>query len=203
MNAAHLTRLWTAVGLLLLFYALNSWIAGQGGQPILDAKLIVNEPVTSALIALVICPPLLVVLCWVGILFARLPDTGTGWHQRLPVIGLPGLLTGSIEGRLYQAFFLLVMIGLPCAALIYFLTQVLSARVFQQPGGAELGVLDPVDLHTLWSGAYWDDGYRLGESLEKSVTWFPVVEPIVIGIILLITTAHVIAFLWNLFRAPS
>jgi hypothetical protein len=118
----------------------------------------------------------------------------------MPVIGLEGLDTGSREGRLYQGFFLLLLIAVPAAALIYFTVQVLSAHVFdRQNSAAELGALDPVSLSTVLSGPYWDDRFRLGESADKAVTWFPVLEPMILTLLVAIAAWQVVAFLRVLF----
>lgn len=166
MTRVHLTRLWLAVGLVLLFYAVNSWVAGQGGKPILNMDLIDDRPVTSALIAIFVCTVLLTLLCWIGIAFARkLPQAGA-WHRRMPVIGLEELDTSSPEGKAYQAFFLIVLIGVPVAALIYFTAQVMGAHVFDRDDIAApaMAPLDPVSLGTILSGGYWHDRFRIGEN---------------------------------------
>ena len=39
MTLQQLSKIWTVVGLFLLYYAMNSWIVVQGGQEIFGAKL--------------------------------------------------------------------------------------------------------------------------------------------------------------------
>lgn len=200
MTPAHLTRLWLAVGLVLVFYSTNSWIAGQGGKPVLDMDLIDDRPVTGALIAIFVCTVLLTLLCWIGIAFARKAPQASGWHARMPVIGLEGLDTASPEGKTYQRFFLTLLIGLPVAALVYFTDQVMGARVFDHDmPGARLQPLDPVSLSTIFSDGYWDHRFRIGEDAEKAVTWFPVLEPMLIGLLLLLAAVSVLLFLRVLF----
>lgn len=203
MTAAHYSRLWLAVGLVLVFYSLNSWIAGQGGKPIFNIELVDDRPVASALIALPICAVLLTLLCRIGVRFAKASPRARVWHQRMPLVGLEGVRTGSPEGRLYQGFFLLVFVGLPTAALVYFADRVRKAKVFDTENGcAEMAPLDPVPLGTMLSWPYWDDRYRLGRDMQDAVTWFPVLEPIVLGILLALALWNVARLLYVLFAPP-
>jgi hypothetical protein len=44
-------------------------------------------------------------------------------------------------------------------------------------------------------GAYWHNSYGLGESTDKAVTWFPVLEPIVVVLLLLLAAGSVAFFI--------
>jgi hypothetical protein len=39
----QISKLWTVIGLFLLYYVLNTWVVTQGGQEIFGAKLIVSN----------------------------------------------------------------------------------------------------------------------------------------------------------------
>jgi hypothetical protein len=103
--------------------------------------------------------------------------------------------TGSREGRLFQGFFLFLLISVSAAALVHFTSQVLGAKVFDRQTGTELDVLAPVPWDTFVSGTYWHDRFRLGESADKAVTWFPVLEPIVLAVLLLLAAGSVALFI--------
>ncbi|GHG25280.1 hypothetical protein [Paracoccus aerius] len=203
MTAAHYSRLWLAVGLVLVFYSLNSWIAGQGGKPIFNIELVDDRPVASALIALPICTLLLTLLCRIGVCFAKASPRARSWHERMPLVGLDGVRTGSPEGRLYQGFFLLIFVGLPSAALVYFADRVRKAKVFDTLNGCDdMTPFDAVPLSMILSRPYWDDRFRLGRSLEDAVTWFPILEPIVLAILVALALVNVVRLLYVLFAEP-
>lgn len=204
MTPAHLTRLWLVVGLVVVFYSLNSWIAGQGGNPIFDINLVDDRPATSTLIAMPICALLLTLLCRIGIRFAKASPDARFWLERMPVVGLEGLNTSSPEGRRYQGFFLFLFIGLPSAALVYFTDRVLEAKVFdRQTPDAKLAPLDGVPLSTMLSRPYWDDRFRLGGSVDEAVTRFPVIEPIVLALLLAVAFWNVARLLYVISAQPS
>lgn len=198
MTQAHLTRLWLAVGLVLVFYSLNTWIVSRGGKPLFGVDLLSEARIASELLAIPICAVLLALLCQVGIVYAGRSGAWS-WHARMPVIGLDGLKTGAREGRLYQAFFLFLFIALPTVALAYFTARVLGGRVFDRCGGPELTPLSPVSWDVVASKAYWDDGYRLGADADHAVTWFPVLEPAMLALLLLLAAVQGARFLVRLF----
>jgi hypothetical protein len=129
-----------------------------------------------------------------------------GWLAVLLVVSLPVAAqkpatrtviedTGSREGRLFKGFFLFLLISVPAAALVHFTSQVLGAKVFDRQTGTEMDVLAPVPWDAFISDTYWHDRYRLGESAGKAVTWFPVREPIVLPVLLLLAAGSVALFI--------
>lgn len=199
MTEAHLARLWIVVGLFLVFYSLNTWIVSQGGKALFGVELLDDQPVTSALVAIPICAVLLVLQCRIGMAYADRSGMRRQWHARTPVVGLDGLKTGSREGKLYQAFFLILFVIVPVAALGYFVDQVLGGTVYDRVAKTEHSPLAAVDWATIASASYWDDRFRLGEGPDKAVTWFPVVEPVLLGLLLLLAAAHVVLLAVRLF----
>lgn len=115
MTKAHLTRLWATLSLAAFAYIVGSVIVIQGGVDIFGAKLLVSakEDGKAAIgyIAAIVGSVLLSAALAVAILHGR--RHGNFWHDRLPVIGLDGLDTTSREGKLYQAFFLGVLVAMP------------------------------------------------------------------------------------------
>jgi hypothetical protein len=115
MTKAHLTRLWATLSLAAFAYIVGSVIVIQGGVDIFGAKLFVaaekdGKPAIGYFAAIV-GGVLLSAALAIAILHAR--RHGTAWHERLPVIGLEGLDTASREGKLYQSFFLIVLVIIP------------------------------------------------------------------------------------------
>lgn len=205
MTTAHYSKLWTIVGLALVFYSLNAWIASQGGQPFLSAKLLEDRPVLSALLAIPICGALLALLCEIGIRYAR-GSGASGWHARLPVVGLDGLKTGSREGRAYQGFFLTLFVIIPSGALIHFINKSSAAKVVVNDATRrEVSIVHFPDAPLSWST--WDDGFRIGQSipppgkpLEDMVTWLPVLEPLVFVLLVVLAFWRALVLLREILR---
>lgn len=99
MSYKQLGKIWTVVGLLLLFYSLNAWLVSQGGQEVFGTKLIASGRVLAAVIAIPICSTMLIVTSLAGRLYAM--RHGNVWHQRVPIFGFDTITTGSREGKIY------------------------------------------------------------------------------------------------------
>jgi hypothetical protein len=134
MTPVQLSKLWTAVGLASLFFALNSWLATQGGAEIFDAKLLASGRVPVALTGIPICTVLLALSAVIGILYGRrMPGR---WHARIPIIGFEAIKTGSTEGRIYQGAALFVLTIIPLAATAHFWRVLGSAHIVTTGAGA-------------------------------------------------------------------
>jgi len=127
MSQAHLTKLFTSIGLVLLIVVLNSWLATQGAKAILKIPLLHEERRATAFLALVVGSVMLIVTALVGWLHAK--RYGEHWHARVPSVWLDGLSTQSIEGRLYQGVILLLFIGLPLASFYHFIGLVWNGHL--------------------------------------------------------------------------
>jgi hypothetical protein len=49
MSPEQIGKVWTVLGLFLLYYVLNTWIVTQGGQEIFDAKLVMSYRIPAAM----------------------------------------------------------------------------------------------------------------------------------------------------------
>lgn len=193
MSKQALTRVWTVVSTVLVFYYVNTWLSSQGAEPILKLSLLDKRRVPGALLALVICPTLLIVGVWLAERY-RGRFAGRYWHNRMPVVALDELDTGSTEGKLYQGFFLLVFKILPVLSLVHFANVVLSAPVHEN--GSEL----PLTVFAArWPGA---DRFRIGPSWKEGLTFFPIVEPVILGALAAGSSVYTAIYLFRLFR-PS
>jgi hypothetical protein len=104
MTAAHLTQLWKWVSLACFGYVASSVLTLQGAADILGTKLIAREDHGLAVFgyfAVIVGGALMCLGLAIAITYAR--RHGTAWHDRIPVIMLDGLQTGSVEGKLFQA----------------------------------------------------------------------------------------------------
>ena len=168
----------------------------QGANPILDVELLDDRPRLEALFAILVTAPLLILLTIVGIAHARAVDR-QGWHARLPVVWLDGVDTRTAGGRAYQAVFLVLFVLLPALALLHFANKVAGATVVRRSDGATLGPFDLVPAYNPF-----DDPYRIGDTPDASegVSWYPVIEPILLAILVLsawICTGRLLWILWH------
>ncbi|MEM6488856.1 MAG: hypothetical protein AAF677_11420 [Pseudomonadota bacterium] len=212
MNQDHLRALWTAVGLVLGTYTLAAWVAGQGGA-FQNTLLIVQGKVPGAVVAYAVCAAMLIVVLLAGRLYARraTADHGaTAWHERVPVVSsdlLPmrGLDTGSPEGRVYQGFFLALFVLLPVAGLAHFAHQIVDAEVFDGRGElTELTVFSVPPSERVWGALGGDASFWIAENAvhyadKARVTWFPVVQPLAMGLLGLWAAALALSYAAALF----
>jgi hypothetical protein len=127
MTQAHLSKLFGAVGLVLLVVAVNTWLASQGANPILSIPLLSRERPAMAFLGLALVSLLLGLTCSVGLLHAR--RYGNGWASRSPVVWLDGLNVASPEGTAFQAAVLFLFIAVPVAAAIHFADIVWTSKL--------------------------------------------------------------------------
>lgn len=204
MTQQHLVRLWQVVGLVCTLYALNAWLVGQGASAVFDLVLIEKRKVGAQLVALVVVALLLMLTAQIGIIHAR-RSHHIAWHARQPLVWLEGLDTGSVEGRCYQAFWLVLLVLIPLAALVYFTHVVLDGEVahVRQSSVEIIGPLDRVDASAFWRSLSGSHEFRLGDGpvgAERGVTWFPMIQPALLATLLLGALAQSLRLFRALFR---
>ncbi|MGX1233616.1 hypothetical protein AB7M71_006708 [Bradyrhizobium japonicum] len=128
MTQQQLSKIWTVVGLFLLYYALNTWIVVQGGQEMFGAKLIVGNRVPAAMWGIPVTCLVLFVNSLVGLRYAQRTPPGN-WHDRIPIVGFESIVTNSPEGKVYQGVMLFLLSLLPATVLIHFWRIFNSAMV--------------------------------------------------------------------------
>ena len=203
MNTDHLRQLWGAIGTLLVFYAMNAWIVSQGGNAIFDVDLIEDGPRVGALVAIPICSVLLIGVSRIGSAHAR-HRCADEWHSRLPVVWLEGLDTSTSGGRWYQRFFLTIFVIIPSFSLVHFVGKVLDAPVRHSAAIEDpFSPLDFLPIDEIFSKTYWIGGSVAEDGkLHGAVSWYPVIEPIVLFVLVLAAWVSVAAFFRDLFSAP-
>jgi hypothetical protein len=198
MTLAQVSKVWTAVGLFLLYYVLNTWIVTQGGQEIFGAKLIVTGRIPAAMFGIPVGSLLLLLTSLIGLHYAH--RTGPEWHTRIPIVGFETIDTGSREGKFYQATMLGLLSLLPLAALVHFWRLFNDAKVVTTGN-------PPRDISSIWDWSplktSWDDPARICTNYfvenakitcEKNATILPGLEPTVFA---LITLAAVIVMVMH------
>src|ERR1700733_12511031 len=118
MNEQQVSRIWTVIGLFLLYYVLNTWIVTQGGQEIFGAKLIASGRAPAAMLGIPIACIALLLNSIVGIHYAY--RTGPRWSDRVPLVGFENIDAQSREGRFYQGSMLALLSLVPSVAVVHF-----------------------------------------------------------------------------------
>lgn len=115
MSKEHLTTLWKWLILACFAYVVGSVITIQGGVDIFGAKFLADREkdglAVLAYFATVIGAFLMSLALIVAIVYAR--RHGRSWHSRIPVVMLTGMRTASIEGKIFQALVVVVLVLVP------------------------------------------------------------------------------------------
>jgi hypothetical protein len=212
MSPKQLGKLWTVIGAILLYYALNTWIVTQGGHEIFGIRLVVTNRVPAAMLAIPICSLLLIATSAIGILYAL--RTEPRWPDRIPVVGFETLNTKATESKMYQGAMLFLLSILPALSLIHFW------RTFTQAKLVTTGK-SPALLASVWDWSKlssWDDPARIcttiretasvppstspGISCEGGATVLPGFEPTLFAVLTGLAVAAMILHGRALFRRP-
>ena len=190
MTLAQISKVWTVVGLVLLYYVLNTWIVTQGGQEIFGAKLVVSNRIPAAMWGIPIASVLISLNSIVALHYAR--RTGPAWHDRIPVVGFDSIETASAEGKFYQGTMFALLSVLPALALVHFWRLFNNAKVVttDNPPKPVNGIWDWSALKSFDDPArictdYFVDGGKI--SCEKNATILPGFEPTVLAFLTLAT----------------
>jgi hypothetical protein len=188
MNREHYGQLWAGVSLVLLYYALNTWIVTQGGNEIFDAKLVTSNRVPAAVVGIAVCGVLMAVASGFGFLFAA---GGHQWSDRVHVVWLKGLRKETRSGKLYLGGMFVVLTVLPALAMIHFWRLMVLAPVMDRAGNRETDVFDwaptartlndPARICTDWIGGL--------DPCSGNATFFPGLEPTILGAVTLLAVA--------------
>jgi hypothetical protein len=127
MKRTHLTKLFGSCGIILVAVCLNTLLASQGGNALLKLPLIHDERAPMSFFALMIGSVLLFLTGVTGAIYAG--RSAGGWHDRIPVVWLKGLDTGTIEGRLFQLAIVVVYLVLPVTCFFHFIDVVWHSKL--------------------------------------------------------------------------
>lgn len=196
MNPQQISKLWSVVGGVLLYYALNSWLVSQGGNEIFGVKLVHSGRVPVAMLAILICAVLLIAASLIGRLFAR--RAASSWYERIPVVGFDAIRTGSPEGRIYQLAMMVLLSLIPSLSLIHFWLVFTAGKVVTTGSNARVasGIWDISALQGVNDPARICADLAAGPSIacENGTTFFPIVEPLILAVITIVaflaTVAH-------------
>jgi len=212
MTPQQMSKVWTVIGLLLLYYALNTYLVTQGGNPVFGATLITKR-IPAAMLAILICTFLFLLCSLIGIDFAR--KNGPTCADRIPVVGFEQINTAAREARLYQYIMLGVFSLVPILCLIHFWSlfwtaDIATARNPTEPiaGGiwdwdALASLNDPARICSTLAKTV-DASGKTVYSCNDNITILPGLEPALFALLTLGSGCATIYFWWILFRpAPG
>jgi hypothetical protein len=188
MNREHYGQLWAGVSLLLLYYALNTWIVTQGGNEIFDAKLVMSNRVPAAVVGIAVCGVLIAIASTFGLLFAV---GGPRWNDRIHVVWLKGLRADARSGKGYLGGVFFLVTALPALAMFHFWRLMVLASVMDRDGNRKTDVFDwaptrrtlndPARICSDWIGGT--------NPCSGNATFFPGLEPLLLAVITVIAAA--------------
>lgn len=178
MTLDQIRQVWTAVGIFIAFFALDTWLRTQGLEPIFGSRLPSEQRAASAVLGLVVTGVGSMYLLYMARLFQTRSEGR--WTDRVPVAFLKRLDTGRAESRHYQRLFVTLFHVLPLLASIHFMRITLNAgyvttseckiaRAKSQDSVAEFTLLDPVGSKRLASQGIVSDGARVLIETKRSV----------------------------------
>ena len=209
MTAQQMSKVWAVVGLLLLYYALNTYLVTQGGNTMFSATLISTRRIPAATLAIPICAFLLLLCSLIGIDFAR--KNGPRWSDRIPLVGFEQIDMTTREAKLYQAILLSVFSLVPIVSLIHFWQLFWSADVATTsnptepiPGGiwnwcALTSLNDPARICTSLNRTPGPSGQTL-YSCDDNITILPGLEPALFALVTCAALGATLYFWWIVFR---
>ena len=148
----------------------------------------------ESLFAIPVCGVLLILVCHIGLAHARAVSAGS-WHARIPVVWLDDLDMGTLNGKLYQAFFAVVFLLVPGAALIHFLQKIASINLVRDGQILNAHFFDWVPLNELYGHTCaLANGVETGNPPKVSIVAFwPDGEPILFLVLVILAIAHVVS----------
>jgi hypothetical protein len=211
MTAQQISKVWTVVSLALLYYALNTYLVTQGGQPIFGTTLIVGNRIPAAMMGIPICSALLLMSSLIGIDYAR--KGGPTWPDCIPVVGFKHINTESLDAKFYQVVMLTLLSVLPLFAIGHFWWVFGDAHAVttknpavEIPGiwswSALTSVNDPARICNIFHPA--PEGSSAPPTCEGPDTLLPGLEPWFFVILTAAAAGATLRFWWLVFlAAPS
>jgi hypothetical protein len=190
MSRNQLGKVWSFLAILLLFYALNTWLSSQSAPTVFNVKLLNTNRVPGAYFGILVCAPLLILLCFVGILYRSRHCIGSRWNG-IPPVGIGTLDVSKIEGKIFLVVQIALFVVIPALSLVHFANIVTESRVCAReydnpsPPPKSLPEIENYGQFKfpekgLWFGdRYRLDGWdRISKKCSGGITFFPFVSPL-------------------------
>lgn len=134
MSQSLLNKIWSFLAVALLYLSLNVWSITQQwqlslpGNPFKDGK---TTPFGVALYGVLLCGPLLIVVCIIVHLYAARSQEKK-WQARFPRFGDFALDMSRAEAKAFQMIALFLFLLLPLVGVGHFQNKMLSGSVFEK-----------------------------------------------------------------------
>lgn len=215
MTQKSYVQLWSALILFLLGYTLNVWLYLQGAKPFFSPALFHEQRAGVAIIALIVIPVAHALSHHVASRHAV--QFGNYWTTRLPIVFVDGLFERSRDAKIYQGSIIVLVVLLPFFAMFHISSAVIDMSKPLYCRAVEDGNFEKQDggIWQLAPDAKFDDDCRIGYdpgSSQKAgdevkalhgVTFFPVVEPLVIIVLFFIDLALALRLCATVFGVPN
>lgn len=213
MSDENLNKLWTTVGTVTCLYALNAWLLSQGANTLFSVALLDDRAVPGSYLAVFIVSAALAIVTYVGRRFL-VAKSSLHWTKRFPTVALKSLNPTDGFTKGYQSFFLMAFFVLPLAAIIHFNHKVM------RHGDVADKLEDTVYPHRLFyipslgnilKTNNYGNRYCMGQDLKQpepckrstinqgGITWFPLVSPIFMIGVSLVSALYTLDYLAILF----
>ena len=206
MSPQQLSKVYSVIGIFLLYFTIDTWSVTRGGQIIFGSKGVDPHRVHAAVNGIPIFSFLLCLISIVGIIYAGRSGIDAKWHSRVPILGFESMNTGSLEGKLYQAASLIGVSIVPAIGLLSLWIPLSMAPVITTSYHPHL-------LPSIWSWSAltnFGDPARVcnelkhtGESVScdpSSITFLPGLEPTVLVVFTAIAIGSVLIHWTGLLR---
>jgi len=187
MKRKDLTRIWTILGVIILYLTIDVFLRTIGVNLNLS-KFIYSEwkQYTSSIFGIIFGVPLFFVFLYLTKYFKRRLG-GSTFLSSLPfAFGIETDLSDKL-GRRYQIFFFTFFLAIPMVGQIYFFINMISGTVYFTKGASFVsGVnhfLEPVPIHQIFS----HDMFRYGTN--TGISFIPFYQPwffLIIEVLLII-----------------
>ena len=184
MSKDAIDKIWTAVGIGVLFLAVNAVLRVQGSEiflPTIDYRE--AERYSTAVYGLIVTAVPYYLLVRLTKIFRRCYGDGT-WAGSLPLAFGLDISTKKKTGKEYQRWFAFLFFVVPLVSRGLLLRKVLKAPVYERATGNV--AVDPGVVGHLGQrfpiGVIFEDGYRIG-ALKSGVTYFPFWESLVLVLV--------------------
>jgi hypothetical protein len=134
MSQSLLNKVWSFLVVVLLYLCLNVWSITQQwqlslpGNPFKDGK---TTPHGVALYGVLLCGPLLILVCVVTRLYSA-HSLGAEWEDRFPRFGDFGLDTSKSEAKAFQMIALCLFLLIPLSGMVHFQNKMMTGSVFRE-----------------------------------------------------------------------
>ncbi len=191
MDEKTIAKVWTIVGLSLLYITINAWALTQGATFNLPLNLLGKfGKYATSIFGIFVCGPMLWYLIFLQTVYLRYPKNN--FWGIFPVAFNLELNFSYIEAKLYQGFFFFCFQVIPVFAQLHFIRKFFNgeACVWKRPDQK----IDLMDI-SLISNSFKSPGYAYDK-----VSFYPFLEPVLLIIFVLISICFFIYYLFRVYK---